>query len=299
MISRCSPDTYPGSVCLAAILKGEEAFTDEWILYHRMLGVSHFFLYDDDEAAPLKTFLRPHRDYVTVIPWHGKSQSLPGRDRQTKAYLHALHHGALGYEWVAFLDGDEFVTLRKHAHLQEFLSQFPRAGSISLQWHVFGHNGYYDDPPGLITASLTRRMHNPDRNVKTISRTACIADITTAHFCRLQAGYRVDANNRNFTEELYPGKSDIAHINHYQCRSFKRWMERVVRGVPCLDAPAQVAPHELWRTDADECLKKFVTTVALNKNEFVDEFMLRYQQPLEAAVAEIRMKRAHQRKVPR
>jgi hypothetical protein len=31
----------------------------------------------------------------------------------------------------------------------------------------------------------------------------------------------------------------------------------------------------------------------------VDEFMLRYQQPLEAAVAEIRMKRAHQRKVPR
>lgn len=36
------------TVCLAAILKYEEPFLDEWIVYHRMLGIDHFYLYDDN-----------------------------------------------------------------------------------------------------------------------------------------------------------------------------------------------------------------------------------------------------------
>ena len=31
------------TVCLAAILKYEEPFLDEWIVYHRMLGIDHFY----------------------------------------------------------------------------------------------------------------------------------------------------------------------------------------------------------------------------------------------------------------
>jgi hypothetical protein len=37
-------------------------------VYHRMLGVDHFFIYDDHPAYPMEAFLKPHREYVTVVP---------------------------------------------------------------------------------------------------------------------------------------------------------------------------------------------------------------------------------------
>jgi hypothetical protein len=36
------------TVCLAAILKEEDSFVEEWVAYHRLLGVDHFYLYDND-----------------------------------------------------------------------------------------------------------------------------------------------------------------------------------------------------------------------------------------------------------
>ena len=40
----------------------------------------------------------------------------------------------------------------------------------------------------------------------------------------------MDANKRRYREELYPGKTRIARINHYQCRSFTNWMRKPERG---------------------------------------------------------------------
>jgi len=272
-------------VCLVAILKDEQPFLDEWLLYHRMLGIDHFFLYDDDPDAPLEEFLKPHQEYVTVVPWFGRSFSMPGVDRQTKAYWHAFEHYATAYEWMAVIDGDEFIVLREHQDLKVFLNSFPEASAVSLHWHVFGHNGFFDDPPGLITASLTRRMLAPSRNIKTITRTASIRGIISAHYCLLKNGAWVDPNHRMFREDIYPGKTDVAHINHYQCRSFTRWMNRVTRGVPGIDEAPIVDKANLWRLDPELCLRQFVTTVARNKNEYVDEYMLKYKDSLEEKIA--------------
>ena len=38
------------TVCVGAILKDEDAFVEEWVAYHRILGVDHFYLYDNDPA---------------------------------------------------------------------------------------------------------------------------------------------------------------------------------------------------------------------------------------------------------
>ena len=58
------------TVCLAAILKYEEPFLDEWIVYHRMLGIDHFYLYDDNPDFPLRDFLKPYKEFVTVVNWY-------------------------------------------------------------------------------------------------------------------------------------------------------------------------------------------------------------------------------------
>jgi len=263
-------------VCLVAIVKDEEPFLDEWLVYHRMLGVDHFFIYDDHPAYPMEAFLKPHREYVTVVPWFGQDALLPGRTTQTKAYVHAVVRYVHQYSWVGFLDVDEFVVLRQDERLHGFLDSFPDAAAVSLNWHVFGHCGYYDNPPGLITASLIRRMSQPSEQVKTFTRPGQIAGISSPHYCELESGGRVDANGRRFATALYPERTQRAHINHYQCRSFRNWMGRVERGDVTVP-PGATPEHDRWRWDPEACLRQFVMTVAKDKNEYVDEFMFRYQ----------------------
>lgn len=275
--------------CIVAILKHEQPFLNEWLLYHRLLGVDHFFLYDDEPEFLLINFLKPHVPYITIINWHGQDNQVPGKNNQTKAYKNALAHYIKEYEWVTFIDGDEFIVLPEWKdNINYFLDEFDYASAISLHWHVFGHNGYYDNPEGLVTASLTRRMQMPSSNIKTISRVNKIIDIDSAHFCRLSSGKRVDVNHkRYFDNDMYDGKTTRAFINHYQCRSFKHWMARIERGDVSLEDQT-VPESQMWRYDAGLLLKKFVESIALDKNEYIDNYMLKFKTRLEDEIARLK-----------
>jgi hypothetical protein len=271
-------------VAVVAIIKDEAPFLDEWLLYHRMLGAAHFYLYDDDPALPLAAQTRAHAAYVTVTPWADRHAALPGRNKQTKAYTHAVAH--VREPWIAIIDCDEFLVLRAHASLPAFVAAFPGASAIRLNWHLFGHSGWFHDPP-LVTAMLTRRRRGANRMTKAITRRSAIAQIDSAHHCVLRRGERtVDANGRAFDEALYPGRTDVAHVNHYMCRSFRSWMARAQRGEAAFERPVDDPAHR-WRFSEHGLLRKFVE-LTRDLNELEDDYMLRFREALEPAVAAVR-----------
>ena len=276
-----------GQVCIVAILKGEEPFIDEWIAYHRIIGVDHFFLYDNDPQGPLRHLLEPYAEYVTVIDWPGTHEELPGRNTQTKAYEDSLRR--IRHTWVAFIDGDEFIVLRQHPNLPQFLAGFDDVGAVLLTWHLFGHNGYETNPKDLITVALTRRRATPGRRTKSINRVEAIASITSAHHCNLHPGHlMVDANKRPYSSDLYAGKTDVAHINHYMCRSHENWMKRVDLGAVAFtkDNYPRNKDHR-WRFDRALAQKKFVE-IAVEMNEIADDYMLKYAEPIRAFLRDVR-----------
>jgi hypothetical protein len=148
-------------VCAVAMVRDELPFLDEWLAYHRLLGIEHFFLYDDDPALPLRQFLIPHSSYVTIIDWHHCNDGPSGTNRQTKAFNDSLDRILSRFRWVAFIDIDEFIVLPAHPGLPSFLDEFGDFGQISMPWYIFGHNGHFADPPGLVTTSLIRRKLAP------------------------------------------------------------------------------------------------------------------------------------------
>ena len=288
--SQPSRDLPPAgyTVCVGAILKDEDAFVEEWVAYHRILGVDHFYLYDNDPRQPLSEILARHGDYVTVRPWliGHDDPSYRGRTKQIKAYTHCLENGAGRYDWVGFIDCDEFIALEEHRDLKAFLAEFEGHDSIALNWHVFGHNGYYDDPPGLVIECLTRRMKEPRAMTKSLSRPGAIVSFQNAHLCRLMAGCTcVDANKQPYRDALYPGKTRVARINHYQCRSFTNWMRKPERGEVGTFAEE---PANAWRFSEEGCLRQFVSQIAVDKNEHVDMSMLRHVEPVRRYLSQLR-----------
>jgi hypothetical protein len=275
------------SVCIAAILKDEDRFVEEWVAYHRLLGVDHFYLYDNDPRLPLSRILERHADYVTVIEWpvEHEDDCFEGRTKQTKAYMHFLRNYGHGWRWVAFIDGDEFIALSEHPDIKDFLREFAEFDSIALNWHVFGHNGYFEDPPGLITECLTRRMKEPRCMVKSITKTESVSYVDSPHECELRPGSRrVDANKERYRPALYPGKTRVAHINHYQCRSFKNWMSHLSRG----EAGTRPDDHgNAWRFTEEGRLRQFVTQIASDKNEYVDTSMVQWSDRIKGYLASL------------
>ena len=268
-------------LAIVTTARNEKPFMNEWLLYHRMIGADHFFLYDDEPGLPLESFCAPHQSYVTVMPLHGWSKGLSGGCRQNRAYTHALDHFLGKYMWAAFIDVDEFIVLRQHENLGDFLLSLGKdTHAVSLHWRMFGHCGFYEDPRGLVTASLVRRKKETDTRVKTISRCGSIAGFVSQHVAELKEGKRIEVSD------------EIAHINHYQCRSFKRHMARVDRG-DCVftgegNDPTTIHRGLRWKLDKEACLRHFVEKVALDHNELIDDHMLKYKPALEAAIGRMR-----------
>ena len=129
------------SVCAVALVSGEERFIEEWIAYHRLIGVDHFILYDNNPRLPLRALLavRELRDRDRLA---GRSDRQVARSESSAQDVRTCTRAAWPrLEWVTFIDIDEFIVLRGTATCGAFLSRLGDFGSVRLNWHVFGHNG--------------------------------------------------------------------------------------------------------------------------------------------------------------
>lgn len=273
------------TICMVAIARDECSFLDEWIAYHRVLGIDHFFIYDDDPITSLKQFLEPHGQSINVIDWYKRGTRDSLIDRRCAAYRDALTRVQASFDWVIFSNIDEFLVLPCTESLPQFLKRFDRFSQVSFNRYLFGHNGCVDDPPDLVTNVLTRRMAKPSKTVRSIVRPNAVTEIRNASVCELASGHlHVDANGNPFTSELYPGKTDDAHVNHYLCRSYLRWMQRPERG-SVGDSLRERAPYKAWQYTSEGCLREFVRTVTAKYNELEDASLKSFKGSINSYLA--------------
>ena len=229
---------YNAVIC--AILKDEPDVV-EWLAYHRLLGFDHFFLYDNQSSVPLTTSLAAFADFVTITVWQGDQ-------RQAYNDYRRLHRTAAN--WTAFIDGDEFIVLKRHATIGALLADFSvdsvQYESISLNWLMFDANGHTEDidkmPDGLVIENYTRCAPQLSKCVKQIVRVAQAREINI-HDAQLQHPDRqVDVVKRvmhgvsneqvNVPADDGTLPCDVAYIHHYHTRSLAHWKARLRRGQP-------------------------------------------------------------------
>lgn len=221
------------TVALAAIVKDEGPYIAEWIAYHRVLGFDHVLLYDNGSTDGTAGFLAAlaRRGLATVVDWPSD-----GANPQLAAYQDALDTAGRRFDWVAFLDADEFLVLHHDATVQAFLARYATAAAVAVNWKMFGSSGRREREEGLVMERFTRcapTAHDANRIVKAIVRPHCVAR-AGIHLPVLAEGSIVDEGHRLVSPDGGGVHDRVSHalaqVNHYFTKSYAEWTAKRLRG---------------------------------------------------------------------
>lgn len=227
------------SVAICAVAKDEDRYITEWVTYYLALGVSHIYIYDNNDALTpmMETISKMAR--VTVIPIYGES-ALKNKGYQVGIYTEAYRTYGANYTWMGFFDIDEFVSIDGGLDIPTFLgnSVYDDTHIVHLNWRYYGDSGlihYVDEPvvsrfknPAPLDVKYSDIHSCENQYVKSFIRTGYsefILDIHAPRFfgsvCRGADGYF-----RLPTKSLNPIFVDIARVNHYGTKTIEEYIAR-------------------------------------------------------------------------
>ncbi|MBQ9168032.1 MAG: glycosyltransferase family 92 protein [Oscillospiraceae bacterium] len=238
---------YRVSIC--AIFKNEAPYIREWIEFHKIVGVDHFYMYnnnsDDDYASVLQPYVE--NGDVTLVQW-------PHDQAQMRCYRDCIENYRQETQWLGFIDLDEFIVPKSTHDIYSYLQPFEKnRGSVAIYWKLFGTSGRFDrDTEGLVTEDFTvcwkkhcnigKCFYNTSYDFDGGSdRNACLHHIFWANwkgrnYPPVNLFDQVCLGNRHkATAEDFP-----IQINHYFTKSYMEYAAKRAKG----DVYFKINPHD-------------------------------------------------------
>ena len=271
---------YNVSIC--AIFKNEAPYLKEWIEFNNIVGVDHFYMYnnnsEDDYEAVLKPYIKS--GLVTLIDW-------PQNQKQMECYQTCIKDYARETKWLGFIDIDEFIVPKSTDSIYEFLKAFEnKAGAVNLYWKLFGTSGRMDrDLSSLVCEDFTVCWPKYCDIGKCFYNTAFGFDFESKYAKQLHHRFWANYKGKNIPpvnafNHICVGNRNIAdisdfpiQINHYFTKSYKEYAMKRSKG----DVYFEINPHdeeyfyehEMKCTSSDYSAYKYLVKLKLRmkKNE--------------------------------
>ena len=230
------PRKYYFSIC--AIFKDEAKFLQEWVEYHRMLGVDHIYLYNNNSTDNYLDVLRRYmeEDFVSLVDWEENFA-------QCEAYKHCCDNVRKENFWLAFIDIDEFIVPHKATDIKCFLRSYEDFPVVTLYWKMFGTGGLVcRDESKLLIEQFTVSWPKLDGTGKCIlNMNECFefhsvgVHRTTAHVKLGNFSIKVPPITewRRFIifPQIYESpKKNTIQLNHYWSKAFDDYVYKISKG---------------------------------------------------------------------
>lgn len=140
------PDTdevLSDKVAVCAIGRMENRYAKEFVNHYKKLGVDKIFIYDNNRGD--------EEHFEDVLGSHIKSGLVEITDyrnidaAQHPAYNDCYKKHRLEYEWIMFVDFDEFLQLPTGVKIKKWLSIFDGAQCVLVNWQVMTDNNLVKD----------------------------------------------------------------------------------------------------------------------------------------------------------
>lgn len=216
---------------LVCIAKEEEKYILEWINYNLKLGFNDIFICNNDWEFE---YIHPN---VHIIPINGKRM-------QWHAYNTCYNKLKESYNWIAFFDVDEFLVLKKHESVNEFLNDYIEYPAIGINWVFFGDNDLsgQEIKDYSVLSRFTKRQEGVHSSIKSIVNTSYPHTFINIHN---PVSNIVDTNFNVFTDHSNPkGSDEIAQLNHYWCKTKEEFEIKVMKGRADIDEPRNISDFD-------------------------------------------------------
>jgi len=215
-------------VIMCAIVKDEEAYIDEWVDYHHALGFDEFHIYDNTELFEMKEWARMQGHHIKVTHF-------PAKQRQSSVYFDCAKNAIEeGFVWAAFFDIDEFLQLKKHNDMVEFLEEYASSGAIAINWLLFlprKEDVLYSPLP--LTKRFKYHQKQTNQHIKSIARLndMRLHGYLLIHDVKVKNGTLHDTNYHTVKGPFnIDGPIDVVVLHHYNRKSHKEFIAKTARG---------------------------------------------------------------------
>ena len=224
-------------VAVVAIVRDEASDILSWLGWYVSLGVDTVVLFDDGSTDGMDRLVTDAACVHDIRLYRIKGGSGSHVERQRLVYLEALEHLKNEFDWIGFLDADEYLSLETHETIQEFLGSFPdNVGAIGINWCNYGSSGHVTKPlmPAFHAFTHHYRAENAiNRHIKSFVK----PERWSGHWSNVHyfdvAPYRyVDAADRDIQWSDVKGIIQNipdwrgARILHFQLRSMEHYIDR-------------------------------------------------------------------------
>lgn len=272
---------------IVLIAKDEDEDIEEWLEYHMLMGIEHFYIYDNDSKDSFKKVLEPYiKEGIVTYKW------FPGPLMQLEAYNHAITNYKHDTRYMAFIDADEFIVSMDGRSIPELVEEIINdyengtykipgsAAGIGLNWRNYGTSGYEDRPQGLLTSTHVMRTRDDNEvncHIKVICNPRAGAHFDyTPHNCLYDKGYYTISENGSYIPNafFFDSRCDKLRINHYYMKSASEFYAKLKRGWPIWkqEDPTDEWIDQMYRGRVDEC------------NQVEDSILVKYADQIQERI---------------
>ena len=244
------------NTAVCTIQRDRARWIKEWVVFHHLVGVSKFYIYlhkCSDNSQAVGAALSRHFDITSFVLQVDVSRP------QLAAYQHCYSSYGDQHQWLAFIDGDEFLFPTPGSTLAEQLSHFENEpiDAIGIYWACFGSSGHIIEPAGLIIENYRQRApfeFSANRHFKSLVRgglgSAFSVTQNSHHFHTSRGTF--DTRNRRLTTGFVDHEPCYSRlrVNHYVTQS-REYFVQFKQHSGQADLSASSVRSEDWWSDHD------------------------------------------------
>ncbi len=232
------------SVCIFTIVKNEQDYLDEWIIYHLSLGIDKIYIFEDDgslsHASICDKYDKVVLDSIYSV-FYGRARDIINRIPLQVRYMisclnYIKEHDS--FDWVTYIDVDEFITLEnKSDTLDSVLNAYSDYNMLCVQWKNFGASGHIHKPIGnCVDVYTTECALYTGSKMSSFASSKLFFNMHFYGIRKIKFNHHIPYGNlywckTDFSVDLKSAVYDKIYLRHYITKSFEEFCKKIfVRG---------------------------------------------------------------------
>ena len=177
---------------ICSIIKDEQLYLKEWIDWHLSIGFDAIYLFEDMGSKSHEDIVK---DYPNVYLRRYETDEevkellkVRNTTRQTKLYNWFANTYKDIYDWVAFIDLDEFFMFSNDYNLDKLCNEFNDYTSVSLSWKMMGASGHINHPNCGVMQAYTNEEPVVDKDKRYAFKPFCnlknFKELASVHYSK-------------------------------------------------------------------------------------------------------------------